>query len=144
MGTRSLTFVHSGIATPKPFLNMYRQMDGYPSGHGKELYEFLKPIKMVNGITTGKTDVIANGPGCLVAQLVAQLVAHFKGGAGGIYLESPSATDCGQDYEYRVFAGDTEIKVKCYEKRHGKSSRLLFAGTVEEFGEFCNKPGTDD
>ena len=34
MGTRSLTFVYEG---DKPFVNMYRQFDGYPSGHGQEL-----------------------------------------------------------------------------------------------------------
>ena len=38
MGTRSLTFVYEG---EKPIVNMYRQFDGYPSGHGAELAEFL-------------------------------------------------------------------------------------------------------
>ena len=38
MGTRSLTFVYDG---EQPIINMYRQFDGYPSGHGQELAEFL-------------------------------------------------------------------------------------------------------
>ena len=44
MGTRSLTFVYDENGAK--ILNMYRQMDGYPSGHGKELAEFLAPIVM--------------------------------------------------------------------------------------------------
>lgn len=48
MGTRSLTFVYDEDG--EKIVNMYRQMDGYPSGHGLELAEFLEPITMVNGI----------------------------------------------------------------------------------------------
>ena len=95
MGTRSLTFVYDEDG--RTIISMYRQYDGYPSGHGKDLAEFLEPITMVNGI--GMTEaVIANGPGCLAAQLVA----HFKDGPGGIYLEPTTAVDCGQDYEYHI------------------------------------------
>lgn len=133
MGTRSLTFVHDG-EDAKPFVCMYRQMDGYPSGHGLELQQFLKPISMVNGIGL-KDDglVIANGPGCLAAQMVA----HFKDGPGGIYLKSVSDKDCGQDYEYHVYADENiGIKVKCFAV--GSRKELLFAGGVDAFGEFCN------
>ena len=38
MGTRSLTFVYEDN---KPIVNMYRQFDGYPEGHGQELADFL-------------------------------------------------------------------------------------------------------
>ena len=48
MSTRSLTFVKDD--TNRVVMNMYRQCDGYPSGLGAELYEFLKDIKMVNGL----------------------------------------------------------------------------------------------
>ena len=44
MGTRSLTFVYEDKT---PILNMYRQFDGYPSGHGQELADFLLSGKMV-------------------------------------------------------------------------------------------------
>ena len=46
MGTRSLTFVYDG---KEPMINMYRQYDGYPQGHGKELADFLNSGTMVNG-----------------------------------------------------------------------------------------------
>lgn len=140
MGTRSLTFVHDG-ASAKALINMYRQMDGYPAGHGKELYEFLKPIKMVNGFGADTETVKqANGAGCLAAQLIA----NFKDGAGGIYIQPVSAVNCGQDYCYHVYADDTNgITVKCFEVRANNRKELLFNGTVEAFGEFCLK-GDDE
>ena len=130
MGTRILTLVKEGAFT---IVNMYRQFDGYPSGHGKELAEFLAPIKMVNGI--GDTnEKIANGVGCLAAQLVA----HFKDGPGGIYLQPTKAKDCGQEYEYHVIADDTnDLVVEVFDTiGHRKK---IFSGSVTKFVEFCAK-----
>lgn len=87
MGTRSLTFVYD---TDAILMNMYRQFDGYPSGHGLELAEFLNSFEaIVNGIPVGDKRKMANGMGCLTAQLVA----NFKDGAGGFYLYPADATD---------------------------------------------------
>lgn len=133
MGTRSLTFIHDGD-NAKPFVCMYRQYDGYPSCHGKELAEFLKPIRMVNGLGSDSKHV-ANGAGCLAAQMVA----HFKDGPGGIYLYAPTSKDCGQEYEYHVHASDDiGIKVKCFSVGANNRKRLLFEGDVDAFEEFCN------
>ena len=139
MGTRSLTFVYDEDG--RKIINMYRQYDGYPSGHGKDLAEFLEPITMVNGI--GVTEaVIANGPGCLAAQLVA----HFKDGPGGIYLEPVSQTSCGQDYEYHVKpkGEGAAIEVECYDVGGGYEGvplrrKKIFDGSIEEFKAFCEK-----
>ena len=79
MGTRSLTYVYEDNT---PIICMYRQYDGYMSGHGQELAEFLAPFTVVNGLGMGDNAGIANGMGCLAAQLVA----HFKVGAGQFYL----------------------------------------------------------
>ena len=76
MGTRSVTTLYEG---DKPLLAFYRQMDGYPSGHGQELVDFLKGIEMVNGIQMGGEPPKlqqANGAGCLAAQILT----HFKTG----------------------------------------------------------------
>lgn len=120
MGTRSLTFVYNGEAK-KPFACMYRQMDGYPGGHGKELADFLQPIKMVNGIGDDERP-LANGACCLAAQIVA----HFKEGVGSIYLYPPDIKDAGQDFEYHVIASAGQgivVKVyECFAKR-----KLLYA-----------------
>jgi hypothetical protein len=62
MGTRSLTFVYNEDG--KKILNMYRQFDGYPSGHGAELATFLNSATMVNGYA-GKDAPQFNGMGCM-------------------------------------------------------------------------------
>ena len=74
MGTRSTTTIYGD---GKPLLTFYRQMDGYPSGHGQELVDFLRGIEMVNGISMGGDPPKlqqANGAGCLAAQILT----HFK------------------------------------------------------------------
>ena len=133
MSTRSLTFVKDD--TNRVVMDMYRQCDGYPSGLGTELYEFLKDIKMVNGIVPG-SEKIANGAGCLAAQIVA----HFKDGPGGVYLLNPSTKDCGQEYEYHITADESGITVKVMEAAWtGHRAKTLYQGDLEGFGAFCAK-----
>ena len=155
MGTRSLTFVYDG---QEPIINMYRQYDGYPTGHGAELAEFLTPFSLVNGLQLGETRKVANGMGCLAAQLVA----NFKDGAGGIYLYPTSAVDCGQDYEYHIFDNvltfldENGIERKTKELRISITNRgcnffgltqsdtneRIFEGNLAEFTEFCKEKET--
>ena len=123
MGTRSLTFVYDGDV---PVINIYRQYDGYPSGHGHELAQFLDSKTIVNGF--GKQNSFeANGMGCLAAQLIVQL----KHGVGGIYIYPVSSTDCFQDYEYHVYEDKVVVK---------DPTAVIFEGTWEEFGQFCLDP----
>ena len=107
MGTRSLTYVYDNN---EPIVCMYRQFDGYPSGHGKELAEFLKPIEIVNGLRPGGDEnKIANGAGCLAAQMVA----HFKDEPGGIYLQSVTNQDYDWiDYIYRIYVDSNTLTYK--------------------------------
>jgi hypothetical protein len=138
MGTRCLTIVYDH---GKPIVNLYRQYDGYPSGHGAELAEFLGQFAAVtNGIAVGETRKTANGMGCLAAQLVA----HFKQSVGGFYIHSVEDTDCGQDFEYHVYekAGEICVQVKdrgCNMFGLTLSDRndVLFDGAVMSFDEFC-------
>lgn len=123
MGTRSLTFVYD--EQQRSIINMYRQFDGYPSGHGAELAEFLNGFQIVNGFGEAKTK-LANGMGCLAAQIIA----HFKVGIGGFYLESVESIDCGQDYTYHIY--DNRICVENWDSK-------IFDGTWEEFFEFCTE-----
>ena len=123
MGTRSLTFVYDG---DEPMINMYRQFDGYPSGHGSELATFLNSFDaIVNGISVGDNRKIANGMGCLAAQLIA----NFKIDAGGFYIYPVTAKDCGQDYEYHVYEDKVVVK---------NPTEVIFSGTWREFNEFCS------
>lgn len=97
MSTRSLTFVKDDEGSV--LVCLYRQSDGYPTGHGQELKEFLAPFHLVNGIgSRNPQGPIANGMGCLAAQLVAQ----FKTDVGGIYLYPTDTKDAGQDFVYVI------------------------------------------
>lgn len=127
MGTRSLTYVYDG---GKPVVCMYRQFDGYPSGHGKELAEFLLSGKMVNGLGP-EDEKVFNGVECLAAQMVA----HFKKGPGGIYLVVPELdADHGQEYEYHISHVDGRgLVIRVIEF----PDETLFTGSPEEFSEWC-------
>ena len=123
MGTRSLTFVYDGNV---PVINIYRQFDGYPSGHGHELAQFLNSKILVNGYGE-QNSAEANGMGCLAAQLIVQL----KHGVGGIYIYPVASTHCFQDYEYHVYENNVIVK---------DPTAVIFEGTWKQFAQFCLDP----
>ena len=143
MGTRALTFVYDGET---PIINLYRQYDGYPTGHGAELAEFLNGFKIVNGLGPDTPSRIANGMGCLAAQLVS----HFKGDeAGQFYLYSPQTVECGQDFEYHVYQKDKELRVRITNRgcnlfglTMSDTNDSIFDGPVAEFVSFCGENAT--
>jgi hypothetical protein len=158
MGTRSLTFVYDG---EEAIINMYRQYDGYPTGHGAELAEFLAPFHMVNGLGFDEKRKVANGMGCLAAQLVH----NFKGSvggeesnamkgrspnlAGGFYLYPTSAVDCGQDYEYHVYKDADDLRVRITNRgcnlfglTMSDVNESIFDGNLTEFTAFCTEKET--
>ena len=145
MGTRCLTFVYEESKTgdkPEAIINLYRQFDGYPTGHGAELAEFLNTGTMTNGLRMGQTGRFFNGMGCLAAQLVA----YFKQEAGNFYLYPVTAEDCGQDFEYHIYNIDGKLKIKvmnCGSNFFGMTNdetyEPLFEGSLEEFTEFCTE-----
>lgn len=95
MGTRSLTIIQDEDG--REIMVMYRQFDGYPSGHGADLAKFLDGREIVNGIRDSSARV-SNGFGCLAAQMVAE----FKDGPGNIYIYPAGTRDCWEDYRYFV------------------------------------------
>ena len=120
MGTRSLTvFKEHG----KEIVVLYRQYDGHPSSHGEELKQFLLGFSVVNGLTGERTKV-ANGMGCLAAQVVA----HFKTEPGNFYLYSADSRDCGEEYIYTL------------ESINGALHLKVTAGAMTFFG----MPGTKE
>ncbi len=124
MGTRCLTFVYEQGNVP--LVNMYRQFDGYREGHGRDLANFLSSFDaIVNGYSMNETRKIANGMGCLAAQMIA----HFKAGHGGIYLNPVDINDYGQDYEYHVYP--TGVKVI------GPGGGACFVGSWKSFNEWA-------
>ena len=122
MGTRSLTYVYS---EDTPLINMYRQYDGYPTGHGAELAEFLSGFEIVNGYGEVKPK-LANVMGCLAAQLIA----NFKQTVGGFYIYAVTDTDCGQEYESHVYENRVVVK---------DPTSVIFEGDYQSFAEFCSE-----
>lgn len=128
MGTRSLTKIYDDDV---PLVCMYRQYDGYPSGHGVELAEFLKGLEITNGIRHSEPRRTANGAGCLAAQLVTAL----KKGPGNIYLFPVDTFDADQEYEYRIRVDGADIHITVLDGSH----RTLFNGDVNEFTTYCHQ-----
>jgi hypothetical protein len=127
MGTRSLTFVYNSLKE-QPVACMYRQYDGYPTGHGLELARFLNQFEAItNGIRVGETRKTANGMGCLAVQMLVQ----FKTDVGGIYLYPTNTDDAGQEYEYHIY--DDSVVVK------NRENTVIFEGTWAELTEFCTE-----
>jgi len=137
MGTRSLTrvipqreglsFKDGHLHPEKSVVNMYRQYDGYPEGHGQDLAGFLFDLDVLNGLS-GVNYNVANGPGCLAALLVA----HFKDGPGNIYLEQCNGEpgiSC-EDYIYTVYPKEGEQTVISIYEVYAKE--VIFVGTPEE------------
>jgi len=125
MGTRSLTYVYDGET---PIVCMYRQFDGYPTGHGAELAEFINAGRLVNGISLKEKQIVFNGMGCLAAQMIA----HFKQTPGGFYIHAVDLDqDSWQDYEYHLYDGKVKITTAMQEE-------IIFMGTWAEFGDYCS------
>lgn len=103
MGTRSTTLIVEDDKTP--MVQFYRQFDGYPSGHGKELVAFLKNKVLVNGISSRMPEEVqVNG----MSDLAIRIITHLKNlhdpqnGPGNLYLTSLSSSP--QSYHYTVYA----------------------------------------
>jgi hypothetical protein len=134
MGTQSMTtFIDTytdkqGKLKKIKIVTMYRQMDGYPDGHGLELADFLRSGKMVNGVSWGETENVFNGMGCLSAQAIA----HFKTEPGNIYLHRGGTIDCWEEYRYDVINNgiNNPVILHCYDVNNKK---WIFKGTPDEF-----------
>ena len=126
MGTRSLTYIEESYGENREkkqnILCMYRQYDGYLSGHGAELAEFLQDFNVVNGYNHDTPKRSANGMGCLAAQLIA----HFKDGIGNIYIHHPDDKDCGEEFTYTIYEEDGKVRVRVYDVW---AKKIIFDGS---------------
>ena len=126
MGTRSLTYVYEGET---PIMCMYRQFDGYLSGHGQELANFLNELTIGNGIP-GKPELFtfANGMG----DLAAQMIVFFKKTPGGFYIHPIELNqDCLQDYEYHVYENKVVVVSHFFDDEN--PTEQIFNGSWNEF-----------
>ena len=112
-------------------VQIYKHFDGYPSGVGVRLAEFLDEFKVVNGIGQN-TYKVANGIGCLAAQLVAD----WKDGPGDVYLEKFSDNRGDLEYIYYVWATEGKgIWISIFDTGYGREDKCLFVGKPEKLIE---------
>ena len=98
MGTRSLTTFKEDH-TNEEIVVLYRQYDGYPEGHGIDLFRFLNKMNVVNGMKPQEKRKTSNGMSCLAAQMIA----YFKDEPGGFYLYRADTRDIGEEYVYTIY-----------------------------------------
>lgn len=140
MGTRCLTVFEDEWG--KEVVVMYRQFDGYETGHGTDLWDFLRDMTLVNGLSSRNPPKVANGMRCLAAQVVA----HFKDEPGGFYLYPAGTRDCGEEYIYFVtsakkrskndgfadFQSEVDVKVSCGYWKGGWKKQYDLAEILEK------------
>ena len=138
MGTRSLTTFKEDH-TNEEIVVLYRQFDGYPEGHGIDLFRFLNKMNMVNGIAGGEKRKISNGMSCLAAQMVS----YFKDEPGGFYLYRADTRDIGEEYVYTIYVEKAHknimIKVEktAYDESfENKSMEEIFDGPIDNYKEW--------
>jgi hypothetical protein len=132
MGTRALTIFHDP-SDEQEIVVLYRQMDGYPSGHGLDLLQALSSSG--DKVTNGLNGTAFNG----APDLAVRVIALLKGDAtqpGSFYLYPAKTRDCGEDYRYHVSAQEGQpIRVKVEDG----SGEELFDGGLKAFRAFCKK-----
>lgn len=132
MGTRSTTHIYNGDKKElNKLVSIYKQFDGYISGYGKDLFEFLNGFTVLDGYTQDHTKSdkkYANGMDCLGLQLIA----HFKNKnkVGGYYLTSSNDS---QEYDYHIYLINNSIMLDVY------NDSLIFSGSLQDFGSFIQK-----
>jgi hypothetical protein len=136
MGTRSLTIV---LDDNQELCRIYRQFDGYPSGHGYDLAKACN-VTLVNGFSENeKKGKHANGMPCLAATIIGKL----KHGIGNIYLE-PTGGEISDWAEYvYVVRGDAggEVIIECrtnavegaWPFNLQTKSELVFSGNAKQW-----------
>jgi hypothetical protein len=129
MGTRSLTHIYSGDKESPILVTMYRQFDGYPTGHGQDIMDFLYNKKLINGIS-GDTDRTKcfNGMGCLAASFIK----NFKEDIGGIYIVPIGSEDHWEEYRYSIYEKDDVIYLKVA-SAYTDHEDILYDGKLNDY-----------
>jgi len=137
MGTRSLTLIMDEDDKNLPLCCIYRQMDGYPEGMGRDLYDIISSRRLINGIQKLDTyENASNGMGCLAATIVCELK---RGEIGNIYIHpfhagkplQRQAYDACAEYMYTIFAEKDIVHIRVEDS----SPKLLYEGPVTGMAE---------
>lgn len=142
MSTRCITDVMNEDG--ELLVRIFRHWDGYPAGHGEEIFETFGQTKLLtDGYDKETAPEYANGMGCFAAQLIAKL----KGDKiGSIYIEPAGKEFDFQkywviDYYYILYVKNGEIWFNVNEveyERNGAKVKFLWDGRLADFGEFLS------
>ena len=110
-------------------VQIYNHYDSYPEGLGLDLAKFMCDFRVVNGLGRDEGKV-ANGMGCLAAQLIADM----KKKPGNVYVEKPYKDRAWIDYVYYVWVADgKDIWISIFEdSMRGEGDECIFVGKPEK------------
>ena len=134
MSTRGIINI---IEDNEVLVRIYNQSGSFPYILGQKLADFLAGFKIVNGLSLEKQDAkIANGMGCLAAQLIK----YLKEEPGGIYIVPPG--DHAQEYEYYILEIEGKLYIVVYNDFIDKHTDLIpvdnyFTEIIN--AEFCHE-----
>lgn len=127
MGTKTLVHIKD---RKKTIATIYRQYDGYPTGIGEDIKEILNngEVEILNGYGgSSKIPAQFNGMGCLAAYLVGELKEQK---IGNVYLFTPNAKDCGEDFVYTLSEKNGKLYMKVQDVWN---KAILFNGLLKDF-----------
>lgn len=110
MGTRSITNVYQMASLGGEIVcSFYRHFDGYPSGHGKDLSEWLKGKNLVNGIGSGfRKDIDFNRSGSMAIYLMSHICNELN---TSVEVIPTGSSDYGEEYIYNIYF-DKSFKIE--------------------------------
>ena len=106
---------------------VYNHYDGHPERLGVTLASYLKGYDIRNGIPNEYQGPIANGIGCLSAQLVS----YLKDEPGNVYLQPPVDPEW-EDYVYYVWVKEeARIMISIFDS----NNECIYVGDCESLIE---------
>jgi hypothetical protein len=100
----------------KVVCSFYRQYDGYPSGHGDDLAEWLKDKNLVNGKSPDFRDGIDHNR---AGQIAIELMHYLKSETSIEVIPTGSGRE---EFEYRVYFSD-KFEIECKSSHSGKTHK---------------------
>ena len=121
--------------TEKIRVQIYHHYDGYPEGLGCKLAEFLCDFRVLNGLPVNYFEDIkvANGMGCLTAQLIAAL----KEEPGNVYVDYPGQVHGDTEYTYYIWGCEgKDIWMSIFDTSISSyDDKCIFVGTPQKLIE---------
>ena len=127
---------------------IYHHYDSFPDHLGVGIAKYLSDIRVVNGLGSRKGAVLANGTGCLAAQVLT----HLKLGrhydlekdeiqSGNVYLDAPNEKRGDIEYCYYVWATENkDIWISIFEGfGRAEDFKCTFVGKPEKLIEKYDK-----